>query len=49
MSWLIVSKCDIKPLKWEPGTPAMAGLTDIVWTIEEFVFTIMVPKENNTK
>jgi hypothetical protein len=36
--------------RWQPRSPAMAaGLTDHVWTIEELMMKVVVPKCNNTK
>ena len=45
----MILKFDIRPSKWEPMPPSTAtGLTDHVWTIEEFTLTVVVPEENNT-
>lgn len=36
--------------RWKPRSAAMmAGLTDHIWTIEELMMKVVVPKLNNTK
>jgi len=36
--------------RWQPKSAAMAaGLTDHVWTIEELMMKIVIPKRDNTK
>jgi len=35
--------------RWQPRTPAMAaGLTDHIWTVEELLTTLPLPKISNT-
>jgi hypothetical protein len=34
--------------RWQPRSAAMAaGLTDHIWTIEELMMRVVVPKSNN--
>ncbi len=40
---------DQLPLKWSLRTPGMAAnLTDHIWTVKELLYTVPLPRANNT-